>query len=310
MSQKIRRVHSERLAVVYLRQSSMRQVLENRESSTRQYALRERAVALGWTTDAVRVVDEDLGKSGRSTGERTGFQQLAEDVADGKVGAIFALEPSRLARNSSDWHRLLELCRLADVLIVDETGVYAPCDPNDSLLLGLKGQMSEAEMYWMRLRLQGGRLSKARRGDLFLHPPTGYHWDRATSRLRLDPDEQVQRAIRLVFERFRIEGSAHAVGRYFGSKKLQLPALMANSSVTWGPPRHTAILCMLRNPTYAGTYAYGRRQRHPVVVKGRILRNRVTRLPPEAWKVCLHDHHPAYISWEEFMDNQDKLNRV
>lgn len=309
MSHKIQSSHCERLAVVYLRQSTMRQVHENQESRARQHALRDRAIALGWTPDAVRVVDEDLGRSGTSTAERTGFQRLAEDVAHGRVGAIFALEPSRLSRRSSDWHRLLELCRFADVLIVDEAGVYAPQDPNDSLLLGLKGQMSEAELYWMRLRLQGGKLSKARRGDLYIQPPTGYQWDRATNRFRLDPDEQVQRAIRLVFERFRIDGSGHAVGRYFGRKKLQMPARMTEGEVRWGPPRHGVILGMLRNPLYTGTYVYGRRQQRPVLVDGRILRKRTTRLPQESWKVCLPDHHPAYISWKEFMDNEDKLNQ-
>ena len=204
MNEKIRPTHLDRRATVYLRQSTLKQVHEHRESTARQYALRERAIALGWPAERVDVIDEDLGQSGSSAERRTGFQRLAEDVSHGRVGAIYALEVSRLARSSADWHRLLDLCGLADVVIVDEQAVYCPRDFNDRLLLGLKGTMSEAELHWMRLRLEGGRLSKARRGELYFVPASGYEWDPGTSRFRLDPDEQVQRAIRLVFERFRL----------------------------------------------------------------------------------------------------------
>lgn len=309
MSDKIQRTHLERRAVVYLRQSTMKQVHEHRESTSRQYGLRQRAIELGWTADAVQVVDEDLGQSGTSTLGREGFQRLAEDVAHGRVGTIFALEASRLARSSADWHRLLDLCGLADVLIADENAVFAPRDPNDRLLLGLKGQMSEVEQTWMRLRLQGGKLSKARRGALFVQPPTGYQWDPATQRLRLDPDEQVQRAVALIFERFRVHGSAHAVTRYFAQKGLRVPSRSSETGETrWVTPRYSPIHRILRNPVYAGVYVYGRTEERSALVGGELRRRRIKRLPREVWKVCLPDHHPAYLGWEEFMANQDKLH--
>jgi DNA invertase Pin-like site-specific DNA recombinase len=186
ISEKILATHLDRQAIVYPRQSTLRQLHEHQESTKRQYALKDRAADLGWTEQKILVIDEDLGQSGASGEWRQGFQRLAENVAHGRVGGIFALEVSRLARSSADWHRLLELCALADVVIVDEQVVYSPRDYNDRLLLGLKGTMSEAELYWMRLRLEGGRLSKARRGELYFCPPAGYEWDRETRRFRFD----------------------------------------------------------------------------------------------------------------------------
>ncbi|WP_241759384.1 recombinase family protein [Pyxidicoccus parkwayensis] len=183
MSDKLQATHLQRRAVVYLRQSTLKQVLEHHESTTRQYALKHRAQELGWPAGRIDVIDEDLGQSGAGSAWRSGFRRLAEEVAHGRVGLILALEVSRLARSSADWQRLLELCALADVLIADEQAIYTPRDYNDRLLLGLKGTMSEAEQYWMRLRLQGGKLSKARRGELFLAPPVGYQWNEATHRL-------------------------------------------------------------------------------------------------------------------------------
>ena len=308
MSDKIRPTHLDRRATVYLRQSTLKQVHEHRESTARQYALRERAIALGWPAERVDVIDEDLGQSGSSAERRTGFQRLAEDVSHARVGAIYALEVSRLARSSADWHRLLDLCGLADVVIVDEQAVYCPRDFNDRLLLGLKGTMSEAEQYWMRLRLEGGRLSKARRGELYFVPASGYEWDPGTSRFRLDPDEQVQRAIRLVFERFRLDGSAYAAARYFARHGLTLPARdMPSRELRWGPPRQTLIGSILHNPMYAGAYVYGRYEERTGLVDGQ-LRRRTAKRPQHAWPICLRDHHPAYISWDEFMANQKKLH--
>jgi DNA invertase Pin-like site-specific DNA recombinase len=211
MNDKLKASHLERRAVVYLRQSTLRQVHDHRESTARQYSLQQHALEFGWPAERIEVIDEDLGQSGVSTIGRTGFQRLAEKVARGQVGAIFALEISRLARSSADWHRLLELCGLADVLIIDEQAIYSPQDYNDRLLLGLKGTMSEAEQYWMRLRLQGGRLSKARRGELYLTPPAGYEWDAEKRRLRLDPDEQVRRAIRLVLQLDILSGQRNVI---------------------------------------------------------------------------------------------------
>jgi DNA invertase Pin-like site-specific DNA recombinase len=308
MTDKIRHTHLDRPAAVYLRQSTLKQVHEHRESTARQYALQARAIELGWAADRVDVIDEDLGQSGTSAERRPGFQRLAEDVAHGRVGAIFALEVSRLARSSADWHRLLELCGLADVLIVDEQAIYTPRDFNDRLLLGLKGTMSEAELYWMRLRLEGGKLSKARRGELGFVPPAGYEWDAATARFRFDADEQVQGAVRLVFERFRLDGSAYGVARYFAQHGLTLPARdVPARALRWVPPRPTLIVSMLHNPIYAGAYVFGRHEYRLGLVDGQ-LRHRARTLPQAAWRTCLRDHHPAYICWDEFMTNQKQLD--
>ncbi len=310
MSGKILAQHLERRACVYLRQSTLKQVREHRESTARQYALRQRALELGWRDDRIEVVDSDLGQSGASAEWRAGFQHVAEQVAHGKVGAIFALEVSRFARSSSDWHRLLELCSLADVVIVDEQAIYSPGDFNDRLLLGLKGTMSEAEQYWMRLRLHGGRINKAQRGEYFQLPPAGYEWDRAGGRYRLDPDEQVQRAAQLVFERFRLDRSAYAVVRYFSTNGLLLPSREFGTherGVRWIRPRHASILKMLHNPTYAGAYVFGRSEERLGLVDGHVRRRHRKLLPMEAWKVCLRDRHPAYISWEEYLANRRQL---
>jgi DNA invertase Pin-like site-specific DNA recombinase len=309
MNNKILTTHLERRAAVYLRQSTLKQVHEHRESTARQYSLRERAVALGWTAEHVDVIDDDLGQSGTSTHERDGFQRLAEDVAHGRVGAIFAIEVSRLARSSADWHHLLDLCGLADVVIVDEQAIYTPRDYNDRLLLGLKGTMSEAELYWMRLRLHGGQISKARRGEYAFVPPAGYEWDSATSHFRMDPDENVQRAVSLVFERFRVDGTARRVAQYLVRHGLQLPVRSpAERTLRWGPASAGLVQSMLHNPIYAGAYAYGRHEHRLGLVDGQ-KRRRSTKLPQPAWKVCLRDRHPGYISWDEFMANEEKLHQ-
>jgi DNA invertase Pin-like site-specific DNA recombinase len=307
MNEKIRPSHLERRAAVYLRQSTLKQVHEHRESTARQYALRQRAVDLGWAEQHVDVIDDDLGQSGTSVDWREGFQRLAEDVAHGRVGAIFAFEVSRLSRSSADWHRLLQLCGLAEVLLIDEQAIYSPSDYNDRLLLGLKGTMSEAEQYWMHLRLEGGRLSKARRGELFMRPPAGYVWDTDTRRFRLDPDEHVQRAVRLVFERFRLDGAAYSVSRYFIRHGLLLPTRGGQGELRWQTPSSSLILNMLHNPVYAGAYVFGRSEERLRLVNGQVRRRQMKKLPQEAWKACLRDHHPAYISWEEFMNNQRKV---
>jgi len=304
---KVTRAHVGRRAVVYLRQSTMKQVHEHRESTARQYGLSRRAEDLGWAADRVELIDEDLGHSGATTDRRSGFKRLAEDVSHGRVGVILALEVSRLARSSADWHQLLDLCGWADVLIADEQGVYAPNDPNDRLLLGLKGQMSEAERYWMRLRLHGAKLNKARRGELWLRAPTGYVWDPAACRLQLDPDEEVQRAVRLIFERFRIDGTAGLVRSYFIDHGLSLPTCRPGCEVVHKPPHPKTVLGILHSPIYAGAYVYGRREARTAFVDGELRRGYLAKLPMEAWKVFIPDRHPAYISWEEFLSNQDKL---
>ncbi len=304
---KIRRKHISRRAIVYLRQSTLRQVVEHSESTARQYALAVRAEALGWAKESIEVIDEDLGQSGATTEARAGFRRLAEDVGKGQIGALFALEVSRFARSSADWHQLLDLCGWGDVLIVDEQGVFDPKDPNDRLLLGLKGQMSEAEKYWMRLRMHGAKLSRARRGELPLIPPTGYVWEHVAGHLVFDPDEQVQAAMRLVFERFRTEGSAYGLRTWFIRNGLKLPVHhRADAEVRWVNPRPRTVLDILHNPIYTGAYVYGRRESRTTLVDG-VRRTSTVALPREQWRVCLQDRHPAYISWEEYLENEEKL---
>lgn len=309
MRGKVSAEHLQRMAVVYIRQSTSAQVFEHGESTARQYALADRAVALGWERKAVQVIDEDLGRSGASTEGRSGFARLAESVAFGRVGAVLALEVSRLARSSVDWQRLLSLCAVARVLVIDEQTIYDPNNKDDKLLLDLKGTMSEAELHWLGLRLTGARQNKARRGELRLALPTGYVW--AERGLQLDPDEAVQRAIRQVFDRYQVEPSAWAVVRWARQMGLQFPTRRwysdGSSEVLWKPLGVSRLHEMLRNPIYAGVYAYGRRPQKTVLVAGQIRKVRDPGRDPDRWQVCLKDAHPGYISWEKFVSHQDKL---
>lgn len=299
--------HLQRRAVVYLRQSTLKQVVEHTESTRRQYDLRERARMLGWQPEAIEVVDKDLGRSGTSAQGRSGFLRISEEVARGEVGALFALDVSRLARSSADWHRLLDLCGLADVLIADEQSIYHPGDHNDRLLLGIKGTMSEAELSWMQLRLRGARISKARRGEFYMPAPVGYVWDRALSRLQFDPDERVRQAVRLVFERFKVERSAYGVARYFTTQGLLLPAHRHGMHEPhWATPRPSRLLQILTNPVYTGAYVYGRREHTTGLVNGQVV-HRCRRLPVDSWKVVHRDRHPAYLTWEDYVSNQETL---
>lgn len=311
-SEKIRPTHLERKACVYVRQSSFVQVVEHRESTMRQYDLRQRAIDLGWDAGHIEIIDEDLGQSGASTAGRSGFVKLAEDIAHGTVGVVLSLEVSRLARSSADWHRLLELCALADVVIADEAAVYHPSEYNDRLLLGLKGQFADAELQWMRLRLAGAKLSKARRGELRQIPPTGFVWNDGGN-LVLDPDDEVQRAVALLYERFRIDASAYAVMRYFAQQGLRFPSRRyhrdGRCEVVWKPLSHSRVLAVVKNPIYAGAYVYGRRQERMGLVDGQIRRRRLRQLPLPEWVVCIRDVHPGYISWAEYIEMQEKLRR-
>lgn len=303
---KVKATHLGRDAYLYVRQSTLQQVVSNTESGKRQYALRERAAALGWEIDQVVVIDCDTGQSGASAADREGFQKLVADVGLGKAGIVLGLEVSRLARNSTDWHRLLEICALSDTLIMDEDGVYDPGCFNDRLLLGLKGTMSEAELHILRARLQGGVLNKARRGELELPLPVGFIYDNE-SNVVLDPDIQVQRAIRLLFDTFRRTGSACAVTREFREKGLLFPRKVRTGpnkgEITWGPLVHHRVRLMLHNPRCAGAFSYGkcRNRKSP---DGKLCQ---TRLPREEWKVLILDAHPGYISWEEYEQNVDRL---
>ncbi len=220
--QKVKASHLKRSAYLYVRQSTLRQVLENTESTQRQYALRQQAVALGWPLDRVIVIDTDLGQSGASAADRQGFQRLVTEVSLARAGIVLGLEVSRLARNSMDWHRLLEICALTDTLILDEDGVYDPAHFNDRLLLGLKGTMSEAELHVLRARLQGGIRNKARRGELFVRPAMGFVYN-AEGKLVIDPDRQVQQSVRVLFETFRRTGSAMSTVKFFAGQGLQFP---------------------------------------------------------------------------------------
>ena len=296
--------HLRRLACLYVRQSSLQQVRDHPESTARQYALKRRApLALGWAADRIVVIDDDLGISGASAAERTGFQRVVADVGLGRVGVVMGLEVSRLARNSSDWHRLLEICALSETLILDEDGLYDPAHFNDRLLLGLKGTMSEAELHVLRARLIGGQLNKARRGELWIRPPLGFVVDPA-----LDPDEQVQSAVRLVFGTFGRTGSAGAVVRYFQQQQVAWPqrvikGLRAGVLVFGELERHR-VLDILHNPRYAGAYVYGRTRQRKVCLTGQA---RYRRLPRDEWRVFLPDAHAGYISWEQFEANQETL---
>src|SRR5438876_1045831 len=259
--EKITATDLERNAYRYVRQSTMRQVVENTESTQRQYALRQRAIALGWRQDQIIVIDSDLGQSGASAVDREGFQKLVGETGLGRAGIVLGLEVSRLARNSADWHRLLEICALTDALILDEDGIYDPAHFNDRLLLGLKGTMSEAELHILRARLQGGILNKARRGELVISPPVGLSYN-SEGALVLDPDKQVQQCLRLLFETFRSTGSAMATVKAFQKQGLQFPRRVRTGAhkgdLVWATLGHTQVLRILHNPRYAGAFVYGR----------------------------------------------------
>jgi DNA invertase Pin-like site-specific DNA recombinase len=310
MSPKIRSEHLARPAIIYIRQSTLMQVLEHRQSTERQYNLADLAKRLGWDAAQVEVIDEDLGQSGASTARRTGFQKLAGEVSLGKIGAIFSLEVSRLARSSADWHRLLDLCALSDTLIIDDDGVYDPNDFNDRLVLGMKGTMSDAERHVMRLRLQGGKLHKAKKGELCFPSATGYVFDDGA--LVFDPDEEVQKAVRLLFKRFRLEASAYGVVRYFTRHRLLFPSRHAHkdapAEIRWRKLTHARTLAILRNPTYAGAYTWGRRRERHVLAEGAVRKRREELVAREQWHTLLRDAHPAYISWEEHVDNLKRLD--
>jgi DNA invertase Pin-like site-specific DNA recombinase len=306
---KVTASHLKRIAYLYVRQSTVRQVFENTESTKRQYALRERALALGWPEESIQVIDSDLGQSGVSSERRHGFCKLVAEVGLGHAGIVMGLEVSRLARNSTDWHRLIEICALTDSLILDEDGVYDPGNFNDRLLLGLKGSMSEAEIHFMRARLRGGILNKAQRGELCTILPVGFVYD-ADHRVVLDPDQQVQAAIRLLFQTFLRTGTATATAKYFREQKLLFPRVArardSKESVVWEPLYVRRVLCAIRNPRYSGTYFYGR-YRCRKMPDGSIKR---ALLPADQWNTMIRDAHEGYISWEEQQSMQDRLRQT
>ena len=305
---KITSDHLRRRAVVYVRQSSTTQVEHNRESTARQYQLAERAVALGWTRDQVKVFDEDLGVSGSGLAERAGFARMTAEVALGEVGIVLGLEVSRLARNNADWYRLLDLCGVTHTLIGDADGIYHPGLFNDRLVLGLKGTMSEAELHVLRARLLGGIRNKAARGELHRGLPVGLVRGEADGEVLLHPDESVTAAIRAVFERFAEMGSARRVWLWFRSQGLRFP-LQSNTleDVRWVTPTYTKIHQVLTNPFYAGVYVYGRTQQSCYIDEGGHLRKRIKLRPRSEWPVFIRDHHRGFIDWETFEANQNRL---
>jgi DNA invertase Pin-like site-specific DNA recombinase len=298
--------HRERRAYVYVRQSSPHQVQRHRESQQNQYALVQRAIALGWLPDRVHVIDADLGQSGQD-GRRRGFQELVAEVSLGRVGIVFAYEASRLARNNADWYQLLDLATLVGTLIGDADGVYDPCSYNDRLLLGLRGMFSEAELHLLRLRLQAGRRRQIERGTYQQQLPTGLV-RLPDGRVMKDPDQQVQRALELVFARFARLGSCQQVLRSLRDDGLLLPRWQTcgprQGELVWKRPSDAALYDILKNPAYAGAFVYGRHGRHPDWRPGQP--ERVTHRPMDAWFVH-RDAYPSYIEWEQFVAIQARL---
>jgi DNA invertase Pin-like site-specific DNA recombinase len=309
LSHKIQSRHVDRLAIVYIRQSTPQQVVSNRESADLQYQLRRRAVGLGWADDRVLVIDDDQGISGQSVENRPGFQRLLAEVSLGHVGMVFGREMSRLARSCKDWHQLLELCGLFQVLIGDADGVYDPTDPNDRLLLGLRGMMSEAELHVLRSRLHQGKLNKARRGELFTCVPIGYVRT-PDGGIALDPDEQVRSVVALVFQKYAELGSLTKVHAFFVANGLQLGMRVykgpGKGQLAWQRPRRGTLYEMLRHPFYAGAYAYGRCPLDPTRrAAGKKAGRRNAR--PEDWVCLLRDKVPAYITWDQYQENRRRL---
>lgn len=298
--------HLEREACLYVRQSSLRQVMENTESARRQYGLSQRALALGWPEERIRVIDEDQGMSGAYSENRSGFRDLMARIAAGEVGIVLGLEVSRLARDNADWHQLLRIAGITNTLILDETGIYDPNDNNHRLLLGVKGTLSEFELQGIKARLLGGRRSAAARGALKLSLPVGLAYN-DRDEVVFDPDRSVVDAVRLVFDGFRRLGSAKAVVKWMHRETIELPSRARNGSaygeLTWALPRHAQISRILKNPRYAGAFVYGRRrvERRPDGTEMHHL------VPMEDWQVCIPEAHIGFIDWDEYLRNRAAL---
>jgi DNA invertase Pin-like site-specific DNA recombinase len=312
VSSKIQGHHLEKLAVVYVRQSTPRQVVEHHESTELQYKLADRAVAFGWPRDRVLVIDDDLGQSGTTAENRAGFQRLLAEIGLSHVGLVLGMDMSRLARSSKDWHQLLELCAVFGSLLADLDGLYDPGHYNDRLLLGLKGTMSEAELHLLRMRLTEGKWNKAERGELLGRQPTGYV-RQPSGEVTIDPDEQVQSVIRLIFEKFEELGTGRQVFWYLRKNGIRIPVRLAygpnQGQLEWHEPAPSTLHRILRHPQYAGAYAYGRSLVDPRrKIPGRPGTGH-TRLPMEQWRVLLQDVFPAYITWQQYLANQERLKQ-
>ena len=309
-SGKIHNIHLDRIAIIYIRQSTIQQVQRHVESTKLQYALANKAESFGWAKQLITIIDDDLGCSGSNTEGRPGFQRLVSEVSMNKVGIILGIEMSRLARSCRDWHQLLEVCALFNTLIGDADGVYDPTNYNDRLLLGLKGTMSEAELHIIKQRMVEGKRAKAKRGELGMQLPRGYI-KRTSGEIVKDPDEQVQNIIQLIFDLFRKFSTLNKVLKYLVVNKIHLPDRIRSGinkgDLSWNRPNRATLTNMLHNPIYAGAYVYGRRPTDNKKKKpGRPATGRVTVHMGE-WEVCIKDHLPAYISWEQYENNRQQL---
>jgi len=306
-SEKITDVHLSRTAYVYVRQSSAQQVMNNTESTDRQYALA--TLAGEWGFKQVEVIDDDLALSGTESSKRHGFQRLVAAVSVRKAGIVIGLEVSRLARNNKDWYHLLDLCSLFDTLIADQDGVYNPADPNDRMLLGLKGTMSEVEIHLLKNRLLAGARNKAKRGELIYRLPVGYVKTEG-NRIEKDPDKRVQETVEKVFIKFQQTLSARQTHLWFVQEEVEFPMMDIGGSGrerSWRLPAYGTILRVLKNPTYAGAYVYGRRETRVTLKGERIVKTKGHELKIKDWKILIEDHHPGYIRWEEYERNQATL---
>jgi DNA invertase Pin-like site-specific DNA recombinase len=271
--------------------------------------LKSKAQSLGWSPERIRILDRDLGQSGSRVTNREDFKTLVSDVAMGQVGAIFSLEASRLARSNKDWHRLLELCAITSTLVIDEDGCYDPSEFNDSLVLGMKGTFAQAELHIIRARLHGGKLNKASKGELRFPLPVGYVFE--GDKIAFDPDQEVQGAVRTVFELFEREGTAYAVVERFNELGLRFPRRAYGGTwdgkLIWGRLTHSRVTGMLANPSYAGCYVYGRYQSCKQIAPDGEIRTQLRRMPQDQWRVSIPDHHPGYITQEQFVANRERL---
>lgn len=310
MNDKIQSMHLERKACVYLRQSTMRQVVENTGSRDRQYALKDKPKDYGWTDERIEIFDRDLGLSGTGTSARKDFQALLANLIKEEIGAIFVIEVSRLNRSTRDWHQLLHICRFTNTLIIDSDGSYDPNNFNDQLILGVKGVLSQAELEIMAMRLRGAKLHKAKKGELRFRLPPGFCRDEA-GRIVQNPDDEVRNCIKTFFSLYRGAASANDVVRYFHKHNLLFPCNVSRGpkagNTKWVPLNRDIALRVLKNPSYAGAYAYGRHKSYKQLDDDGDICSKRKRLPHTQWEVCLQDHHEGYISWNEFLQNQEKL---
>jgi DNA invertase Pin-like site-specific DNA recombinase len=298
--------HLARTAIVYVRQSSITQVLHNRESQQRQYDLARHARDLGFAR--VEVIDEDLGRSAAGTTDRPGFQKLVAAVCAGVAGAILCIEASRLARNGRDWHHLIDLCALVATVIIDPDGVYDPRQVNDRLLLGMKGTMSEFELTLLQQRSRAAIDAKAKRGALEFGLAVGLRWTE-DGRIEMDPDERVRHAIETVFAKFTELGSVRQILMWLREQQWKLPVVQPERghAAEWTTPAYRRVLAFVRNPFYAGAYAFGMRAGRTTVIEGRAHRSDGHPRPMSEWPVLIRDHHPGYITWEQYERNQARL---